>query len=184
MHLKNHSTAYGLPSVALHWIVLLLMAIAYFTMEFKSIFPKGSAGRNVMLELHYLAGLSVFALVWLRMIANYFGTAPQVKPAPPPWQACAARLMHIALYILMALLPLTGWLLIGAEGKQLSFLGVEVPTLIGRSRTAAKLLEDIHELLANTGYVLISLHASAALFHHYIKRDNTLRLILPRPSDL
>ena len=51
--------------------------------------------------------------------------------------------------------------------------------LIGPSRRLAHTLEDIHEAIANAGYFLIGLHAAAALFHHYVVRDNTLRLMVP-----
>lgn len=174
---KNTSAGYGAPSVALHWATLLLMALAYALMEFKSVFPKGSAGRGAMAELHYFVGLSVFAIAWLRLFVRLPGTAPAIDPPLPPWQMQLAKAVHIALYVLLFALPLTGWLMLSAKGTPLSFFGVTLPALIVKSRSIAKVLEDIHEFLANAGYFLIGLHAAAALFHHHIKRDNTLRLM-------
>jgi cytochrome b561 len=59
------------------------------------------------------------------------------------------------------------------------FWGAELPVLINKSIDTARLLKEIHENLATVSYFLIGLHASAAMFHHYVKRDNTLRLMLP-----
>ena len=177
MRWRNTSAGYGTLSVAFHWLMLILIAVAYVTMEFRSIFPKGSAGRAAMIDLHYIFGLLVFALVWLRLIARSFGATPAIDPLPPGWQVRLARVVHYALYALMILLPLSGWLLINAEGTQLSLFGVTLPALIGKSKRVADLLEEIHEFLATTGYFLIGLHAAAALFHHYIRRDNVFKLM-------
>jgi superoxide oxidase len=173
----NASGGYGLLPIALHWLMLLLIAAAYATMELKSIFPKGSPGREAMAGWHYFLGMSVFLLAWLRFIANLAGSEPRIEPALPAWQARLARAMHLALYALMIGVPVFGWLTLGAKGTEVSYLGVNLPVLIGKSQGAAKWLKDIHEAFATTGYVLVGLHATAALYHHYVMRDNTLRLM-------
>lgn len=174
---KNTTTGYSLSSVALHWLMLLLIAAACATIEFKSIFPKGSAGREAMVNLHYFIGLTVFPLTWLRLLARSAGATPEVVPPLPAWQAFAARAVQWALYGLMIALPVLGLLAVNAKGTPLSFFGLELPALIGKSRPAAKVLEDIHEALATAGYFLVGAHAAAALFHHYVLRDNTLKLM-------
>jgi cytochrome b561 len=55
-----------------------------------------------------------------------------------------------------------------------------LPALTGKNEGLANVYKDIHENLATVGYFLIGLHAAAALYHHYVKRDNTLRLMWPR----
>jgi cytochrome b561 len=177
MRWKNTAAGYGLPSVALHWLMVLLIAAAYATIELKSVFAKGSAGREALVALHYAIGLSVFPLAWLRLIARLPGRAPEIEPPLPPWQALAARAAHWALYALMIALPAMGLLAANAKGHSVSFFGLELPALIGRNRSLGKWLEDIHEALATAGYWVIGLHAAAALFHHYVLRDNTLKLM-------
>src|SRR5690606_15530815 len=71
--------------------------------------------------------------------------------------------------------PLLGWLTLSAEGTAISFFGVPVPALIGVNEPFAERTEELHETLATAGYFLIGAHALAALFHHYVQRDNTLR---------
>ncbi|HLY96193.1 MAG TPA: cytochrome b/b6 domain-containing protein, partial [Sideroxyarcus sp.] len=72
-----------------------------------------------------------------------------------------------------------GWLLLSATGKPVPFFGLELPALIGENKDLAKTLKDIHEFVGTAGYYLIGLHAAAALYHHYIVRDNTLLRMLP-----
>jgi len=86
--------------------------------------------------------------------------------------------MHISLYALMILLPVMGWLILSAEGHAVSFFGLELPPLIAEDADAAERIEEFHKLGGQIGYYLIGLHTLAALFHHYVKRNNVLRRIL------
>lgn len=176
---KNTADGYSALSISLHWLTLLLLIAVYALMELKGVYPKGSAPREAMKDWHYILGLSVFCLVWLRLGTRFSGPSPMVVPAMPAGQALLAKAMHLALYALMIALPLLGWLTLSASGTAVPFWGLELPALIAKNKDTAKLLKEIHETLANAGYFLIGLHAAAALFHHYVKRDNTLKLMLP-----
>ncbi len=177
---NNTKTGYGSIPIALHWLMVLLIAAVYAAMELKSIFPKGSAQRDAMAAWHHQLGLCVFCLAWLRLLLRFAGAAPVIEPAPPAWQVVAARASHWALYALMVGLPLLGWLTLSAKGASVPFFGAEAPALIGKSDALAKWLRKIHEAGATLGYLLIAVHAAAALHHHYLLRDNTLKLMLPR----
>ena len=179
MQWLNDRKRYGALSIIMHWAMLALMVAVYVCADLREIFPKGSDLREGMKVWHNMLGLLIFALVWLRLALLLFGSYPVEDPMPPQWQRRAAKLMHGALYALMILLPLTGWLALSAEGKPVPFFGVHLPPLIGPSKFMANLLEDIHEFGGQAGYVLIGLHAAAALFHHYVMRDNTLLRMLP-----
>lgn len=179
-HWKNSTAGYGWPAIGFHWLTLLLLVAVYSTMEFKSIYPKNSPGREWIMNLHYMLGLAVFVLVWLRLLVRVTGASPAVDPPMPAWQAATAKAMHWALYALMAGLPVLGWLTLSAKGVPIPFFGMELPALLGEDKALGKQLKDIHETLATAGYFLVGLHAAAALYHHYWLRDNTLRLMLPR----
>lgn len=179
MSWKNTESRYGNLSLGLHWLMLLMIAAVYLTMEFRGIFPKGSDGRTLMKELHFLLGLSIFALVWVRLLARLLNPSPRIQPAPPALQANAAKLMYLALYLLMICTPLLGWLLLSAEGKPIAAFGLELPALLDKDRTLAKQIEHWHVWIAESGYWLIGLHAAAGIYHHLIRRDNALRMLLP-----
>jgi cytochrome b561 len=178
MEWKSNQTRYGWISIAMHWLMVVLLVAVYAFMELKSLTPKGSPGRESMAWWHYSLGLAVFALVWLRLLARLTGAAPAVEPALPRWQLLFARAVQGGLYALMIALPLLGWLTLSARGVAIPFFGIELPALLGASKPLAGNLKEIHETLATAGYFLAGLHAAAALYHHYVRRDNTLRLML------
>ena len=124
-------------------------------------------------------GMLAFALVWLRLAARLSGPAPAIHPGLPGLQRLSSRLLHLALYVLMIGMPLTGWLVLSAAGKPVPFFGLELPALIGENKALAKQIKQLHETVGTMGYVLIGLHVVAALHHHYIKRDDTLLRMLP-----
>jgi superoxide oxidase len=179
MSWKNDEHRYGGLSVALHWLMLALMIGVYACIELKGNFPKGSEPRELLKQWHFMLGLSVFALVWLRLLARVIAPTPKIVPSISAWQALPAKLMHLALYGLMIGAPLAGWLILSAAGKPIPFFGLQLPALIGKNPELAGQIKELHELAGTAGYWLIGLHAAAGLFHHYVKRDNTLTRMLP-----
>jgi len=179
MNWRNDTERYGALSIGLHWFMFLLLAAVYACIELRELFPKGSDPREALKEWHFMLGLSVLVLVVLRLVIRLTAPVPSIVPQPPTWQNFFAKLMHLALYILMIGMPLGGWLILSAEGKPIPFFGMQLPALSGESKNLADLAEEIHEVGGTVGYFLIGLHAAASLFHHYVLRDNTLRRILP-----
>ncbi len=175
----NTASRYGSLSIGLHWLMLLLIAAAYACIELRGNFPKGSDIREGLKTWHFMLGLSILVLVLVRLAARFTGTLPRIDPEPPKWQSLFAKLMHIALYALMIGMPLLGWLTLSAEGKLVPFFGLQLPPLVGESKSIASWAKELHETGGTAGYFLIGLHAAAALFHHYFVRDNTLRRMLP-----
>ncbi|MBK8570719.1 MAG: cytochrome b [Nitrosomonadales bacterium] len=179
MNIRNTTDRYGALSIGIHWLMLLMFVAVYACIELHEFFPKGSDLRATLKTWHFMLGLSILVLASLRLIIYITGTAPRIEPDPPKWQMQSAKLIHVALYALMIAMPLAGWLLLSAEGKPIPFFGLHLPTLIGKSKFLADVIEEIHEAGGTIGYFLIGLHAAAALYHHYFVRDNTLRRMLP-----
>lgn len=180
MNHTSTSTRYTSLSISLHWLMLLLIAAVYACIELKGNFPKGSDTRELLKQWHFMLGLSVFMLVWLRLLVRVLKPAPGIQPAPPAWQNLLAKLMHLTLYALMIGAPLIGWLVLSAAGKPVPFFGFELPALTTPDNDLTGQLKSLHELAGNVGYWLIGLHALAALYHHHVARDNTLTRMLPQ----
>lgn len=176
---RDATTQYGPWAVGLHWATLALLIAVYACMELKGIFPKGSDSRQTMKTLHFMLGLVVLAVTLPRLGLRLMTVAPPIEPEPPGWQQRSATLMHAALYALLIGLPILGWLTLSAKGTAIPFFGFELPALMAPDEALAKRLKDLHETVATAGYVLIGLHAAAALFHHHVMRDNTLVRMLP-----
>lgn len=170
---------YHLASISLHWLMLALFLGVYASINLRELFDKGSAPRETLKTLHFMLGLLIFSLVWLRLALRALYPAPHLQPAPPRRQEIVGKLVHLMLYAIMIGMPLLGWLLLSAAGKPVPFFGLTLPTLIGQNKELAGQLKEVHEFVGTTGYFLIGAHAAAALFHHYILRDNSLRSMWP-----
>jgi superoxide oxidase len=173
------ASRYRTDQVALHWLMLLLIVAAYACIELRVLYPKGSEPREALKHWHFMIGLSIGLLVVLRIALRMGSPTPPIAPPPTALQHRLARLGHLALYVLMIGMPLAGWLILSAEGKPIPFFGLELPPLIAKDKALAKQIQELHATAGQVGYFLIGAHALAALYHHYVRRDNTLRRMLP-----
>lgn len=178
MSWKNTTERFGLISIGFHWLMFLLLVAVYACIEFRELYPKGSDPREALKSWHFMLGLTVFVLVWLRLLARLLQTNPKALSPPVTWQTFAAKMTHFTLYLFMISMPLMGWLILSAEGKPILFYGITLPNLVAENHDLAELIEEIHEAVGIFGYVLIALHTLAALFHHYLLKDGTLRRML------
>ncbi|MFC3098702.1 cytochrome b [Alteraurantiacibacter palmitatis] len=171
---------YSTVSIALHWLMLALFIGVYAAIELREFYPRGSDAGEAMKAWHFTLGLSVFALVWLRIVARLL----MPTPAPlnePAWRSLAAKGVHLALYALMIGMPLAGWVILSAEGNAIPFWGFSLPAIAPVDRNLAHNVEELHELGGTLGYWLIGLHAAASLFHHYVLKDGLMRRMMPGP---
>ncbi len=170
---------YGGLSITLHWLMLLLIAAVYACIELRELYPRGSGIREGMKAWHFMLGLAVLALVIIRVIARVAGTTPRITPEPKAWQNFLARFVHLALYLFMIGMPVAGWLVLSASGEPILFFGLALPPLMGENRDVADRIEELHKAVGSFGYYLVGIHALAALVHHYVMKDDTLRRMLP-----
>jgi superoxide oxidase len=177
--MPNTTEKYHRASIALHWIMLLLIVAVYACIELREFYPKGSEPRELLKQWHFMLGLSAGLLVLIRLAVRLRHPPPAIHPQPPVWQHRLAQLMHTLLYLLMLGMPLAGWMILSSAGKPVPFFGLELPALLSVNETLSEQIEEIHETVGSAGYVLIALHALAGLFHHYFIKDNTLKRMLP-----
>ena len=180
MNMNSTTDRYGSFSIGMHWLMLLLLAAVYACIELHDVAPRGSTLRAGLKTWHFMLGLSVFALVFLRLAIRFTTASPRRDPAVAAWQYHLAGIMHGLLYAFLIVMPVLGWLTLSAGGKVIPFFGLELPALVSPDKALASQLKDLHETIGTAGYYLIGLHAAAALYHHYFVHDNTLRRMLPR----
>lgn len=162
---------------ALHWGILLLMVLAYVFIEGRENFERGSGARLAMVQAHFWVGLSILALMLPRLLLAVSRPAPPVSPPLPAWQALSAKAMHLLLYAMLLAQPLLGLLTAWTDGKDvfLPFTQIALPALLAPNEALAHDFEDVHELLGTALYWVVGLHVAAALYHHFFRRDDTLR---------
>lgn len=169
-------TRYPTPLIALHWLTALAVITAYVTSGNPA--EAKNALDYITGQTHVLSGLTVFALLALRLPLRLLLGAPPPEPAAR-WQQRAARVTHLALYGLMLLVPLAGWAALAEETDAFTLLGGISLPLPDAHLSWVELLGEAHETLGNVFIWLAGLHAVAALAHHYLLRDATLVRMAP-----
>jgi cytochrome b561 len=180
MNRQKPSVHYDRMTIGLHWIMLGLLIAMYACIELRVLYPKGSDPREALKAWHFTLGLVVMLMAGIRLANRVTaGSRPPIVPPLGRWQSALSTLMHRTLYALMIGMPLLGWLSLSLAGKPIPFFGFELPALVGPDKELAKELKELHEAIGQASYWLIGTHAGAALFHHFIQRDNTLVRMLP-----
>lgn len=180
MQLRNSADRYGAVPQSLHWIIVILVLIAWALGIFEDALPKGEA-RAIGLFIHTTAGVAILVALAVRVLWRV------VDPPPPPeptlfgaWGDRARRLAHYALYALLVAVPVIGIAVQFARGEALSLFGItEIASPWTADRPFARSMKEAHEVLANALVILAALHAAAALLHHWLLHDRTLARMLP-----
>lgn len=167
----------------LHWLVFILVACALAMIYLHGWSPKGSALRANAKWAHMQFGIAILLVMLPRLLVRSRGQTPPITPAPPRWQNAIATTVHVALYVLLVATPLLGiasriWNPAGWD-----FLGLALPQAATPDKHFAHQIEDIHETFGNVLMYLAAAHAVAALAHHYLQRDDTLKRMLPGARD-
>ncbi|MDR1074942.1 MAG: cytochrome b [Xanthomonadaceae bacterium] len=168
---------FSLPLILIHWLTLLLFIGVYACIELRGMVGYGL--RDTMKQWHFVFGVSILVLTLIRIVARFASKIPAIQPKPPAWQMATAHTMEFALYVFMLAMPVLGYLAVNAYGHPVSVFGANLPVLVGANEALGEKLMGVHGTIANIGYVLIAVHAGAALYHHYFVRDNALRQMLP-----
>ena len=160
----------------LHWLMAVLVAAGYLLIEQRGIFPRGSTGRFAMFQGHYWVGISILGLALWRLLARRKHGAPAITPALPAWQGLLSKLLHVALYAFFIVMPLLGLATAWTDGKDIfiPFTQVALPALLAENEALAHQLEDLHGEIGEIFYWVIGLHIVAALYHHFVRKDDTL----------
>ena len=181
MSALNNTQRYGYLPMTFHWIMLILLIITVSSMEFHGVLEKALNSKSKAYAVHFMFGLSILFLVIPRIMVRFAKPAPQIIPPLPRWQSISATLLHGSLYIVMIAMPMFGWLAVSAFGApHILFFGLDIPPLMSENKELAKIFKEIHESFALVGLVLISLHVLSAIYHHFIRRDNTVLRMIPK----
>lgn len=167
---------YTRPAILFHWLTALLVALAYVSMNVRG--PKGTLGRILWSNTHYWAGTLVLTLAVLRLAWRARHGAPAPLPQPKPL-TLLSHTVHFVLYVFIFAQPILGMLMLNLQGHPIALVGLHWSfTLVGPDRQLGRTVFAVHRYLANTFYGVIGLHALAGLWHHFVKRDWTLRRML------
>jgi len=170
---------YTRTAIVLHWLTLMLIACGFALAVYMVDLPR-SPQKLEYFAWHKAIGTMVFLLVLVRLAWRLTHPAPAQSALMPAWQQHAATTMHAVLYVLLLVIPLTGWLYSSAAGMPTAYLGpLPLPNLLAEDKALAEQLKLVHITLNYTLLTLVVIHAAAALKHHVVDRDDVLRRMLP-----
>jgi cytochrome b561 len=183
MKLINTKQNWGLISIGLHWITAVLI-ICLAVIGLWMIDLPNSPFKLKIYALHKSFGLTVLALTVLRLLWRQFNAAPDNIGNTPHFQAVAAKTVHILMYVLLFLIPLSGWLYNSASGFPLRWFNViSLPKLFtGYNPSIKHFAHQAHETFFYALASVLLIHAGAALWHHYVKHDTILKRMFGKTS--
>jgi cytochrome b561 len=165
---------YTRTAIILHGLMALLIAGGFLVGLYMVNLPL-SPLKLQLYSYHKWAGVSVAALLLLRVAWRASHPPPPLPAGMPRWELNAAHASHLLLYLLMICVPLSGWLMSSAKGVTTVYLGLwPLPNAVTRDEALGFFLGALHRMLTYALLALVTLHVAAALKHHFIDRDGLL----------
>lgn len=168
---------YTSSQITLHWLVFLLVVLAYSAIELRGLVPR-SVGR-LFIYTHFSCGIAILVLMVSRLLLRAKYPAPPIAPKPKALYTGLSHLVHLILYLMFIALPLLGVAAKYYGGREWFAFGISMPVAAEGDEDVEMQLRAIHAFIANSSYFVVALHAGAALIHHYFWRDNTLLRMMP-----
>jgi cytochrome b561 len=163
----------------LHWLVAALIVVQFTLALMAEDLPLG-ARKLGLLARHKSFGMTILMLAVLRLAWRAFHRAPPLPAGMPTLERIGAHVSHWALYALLFLMPLSGWMMSSAKNYSVSWFHLFTwPDLIAPNEQAFDLLKSMHQFLALTLLAVASVHVLAALKHHFWNKDDVLKRMLP-----
>ena len=189
MEARNSRLRYGSVAMSLHWLIAALVLVNLCIGLYMADLPRSDTNRFMLFQLHKSFGLTVLTLSILRLCWRLVNPIPPLPRGLHPLLRLGAHASHFLLYFLIITIPLAGWALVSS-----SSLGLPTPyfglfswpniSFLAHLPPATKaanldLFKDLHSWLAFSAIALVTLHALAALYHQFIRRDDVLRRMVP-----
>jgi len=178
--IKNTIKSFGLVSKTLHWLMAVLLIGLFAVGLYMTELDYYDTLYHTLPWWHKSIGLSVMALLIFRFIWMLSQADPASLKTHKKWEVFLAQLIQKLFYGLILLIGISGYFVSTAKGKGIEFFNFfEVPAILKPlDEDRADLFGEIHEVLAITLIVFAFLHALAALKHHFIDKDETLKRML------
>lgn len=172
---------YSRGAIVLHWLIAMLIMLNFAAAWIAEDMPK--AEKMQMMGNHKAIGISILVLTVVRIVWRLMHKAPPMVDTLKAWEAALAKVTHGVLYLLMLAIPFSGWAMSSAysKGEPVPFFGLfGVPALpVGTDKPTIGMFHEIHEITANLMILLFVIHVAAALKHHLIDKDRTMRRMVP-----
>jgi len=159
--------------IIIHWLTVILIAMAFLSIEYRSAFGKHSLFHDVMKTSHLYIGFLVLFLTIFRLIARQFVGGMSLDIPKSNFRVAISHFFHLFLYVWLIAMPILGWCIISAKGSYSIPFGI--PSIISvMPHTTVVAIKDLHNTFAYFGLWVIFIHASVALVDYYFMKKRKL----------
>jgi cytochrome b561/polyisoprenoid-binding protein YceI len=181
IRIRNSPSRWGAVAQLFHWTIVAMIIGQFLLANIAEKLPAGVAKLGTLAH-HKSVGITILGLAVLRLLWRSLN-----KPSPglpgdlKPYERVLAHITHHGLYLLLFILPLSGWMMSSAKNYPVSWFGIghPLPNLVSPNETLFGLLKQTHGMLATALLVIAALHVLGALQHHFVRKDDVLRRMLP-----
>ena len=176
----GETAAYSLTARTLHWttavLVLTLIPLGIIIAN-----HLGGSFQDALYDLHRSIGALIIVVILVRLFYRFGHTPPPLPDDMPPLQQFAAHATHWALYALLVAQPFIGWAGTSAYPAPIVVFGLfQLPPILAENRPLSDLLLTIHAIMGVAITILVIVHVGAALYHHFVRKDDILLRMLGR----
>jgi cytochrome b561 len=177
--MSSATAGYRWPAKLLHWITAVAV-IAAVVFGFAMTSAQPGPAQNQLYDLHRSFGALILLLTGLRLLWRLYAPPPPPVAGMAKWQVRASQAAHGLLYVSLFAMPLLGWAGTSAFPARIMVFGLfELPPILEPNRELSETLLEIHEVAGRLMCGLIAVHFAPALHHHFVKKDDALRRMLP-----
>lgn len=175
MGLKNTTAEYGALAKTLHWsIAVALLALIYLGLE-QAGMERGDEKTRIRFIHGSIATLTL-VLMTVRIVWRFLNDVPQSPDGTPAWQRVISSIVHWGLYFTVFGQLIVGALMNATAGRGMPFFGLfSIPVPVAKDHDAHEWWEEVHEFAWQPIAVLLAIHVLAALYNHFIVKNDVLR---------
>ena len=174
----NSAERWGSVQIGLHWLIAVLLLVQLVAGWMMTDRQPGEL-QNFLYTLHKNLGLIVLILAVVRLGWRWANPVPELPADMPPWQVTSAKVTHFLLYLLLFLLPVTGFFYTALGGFPVPFLMIwNLEQLVPVNKDLGLWFKTAHLSLLWLLYLVLFLHIAGALQHHLVRKDAVLRRMM------
>lgn len=182
MSLRNTTNAYGVIAKSLHWLIAVGILVSIFLGLEQADMARGPEKTEVR-ALHASLAVGLFCLMTIRLAWRWLNDLPAHPEGSPRWQKISASVVHWGLYASVFTQLIAGTMVVSTGGNPLPFFGLfTIPLPVAENRAAHSWWEGVHEYTWRAVAVLLVIHIIAALFNHFIRKNDVLRRMTIGPK--
>ena len=176
---ENTAERWGSVQIGLHWTIAALVLLIQVPAGITMVWVDPGTVQNVCYNIHKTNGIVIFLLAIVRLGWRWSHPVPVLPDDMPEWQSKLARTTHALLYLVLFLMPITGFLYTAMGGFPVPFFMVyDLARFVPENKPVAEVFKYAHLSLQFVLYLTVLLHVTGALYHRFSRRDPVLLRML------